>query len=436
MGKSGSQMSDYTKTMGLVKVKFNNPKYNYSTSVSGDISESEARKYFVGKMFDVGTYPKENMQKAIDIEFYPKGTYDESYSKGGAMKKANNDYLYVKAITNEQLEVLKDIIPILNKNGIQLRFGTYIGKSPQTLLFDFNYQDGILRVNGSGYNGDYLPTFDDEEFGDKQQFLEIVNNLKKEGVFAKGGAIYKGNKVRIKDSGRTMKVKSIAKGKKGYVEFTGDAGTFLKGDLEKMAKGGITNEKYRELDKISDWKIIRKKEHPKKNGVFLTLSQSDDYYKIVPIYKGKELPRTSTYFLNKKSAEEDFNNTIKKYFAKGGMMAKGGKTKKRKDPPIVRGYFDDEPYEYGQGGKIDKNDYVVFAYKDRYKILKVFKTEMEAQKYAKKLAHQYQNIYGFKSYDKFLKHKAEDKKFAKIGKESKYEQGGTMGGFNYSIGGL
>lgn len=31
--------------------------------------------------------------------------------------------------------------------------------------------------------------------------------------------------------------------------------------------------------------------------------------------------------------------------------AKGGKTKKGKqDPPIVRGYFDDEPYEYGDGG--------------------------------------------------------------------------------------
>ena len=35
---------------------------------------------------------------------------------------------------------------------------------------------------------------------------------------------------------------------------------------------------------------------------------------------------------------------------KSGLMAKGGKTKKRKDPPIVRGYFDDEPYEYGNGG--------------------------------------------------------------------------------------
>ena len=87
MAKGGSTMYDYTKTMGLVKVKFSNPKYNYSTSVSGDISETEARKYFVGKMFDVGSYPKENMQKVVDIEFFPKGTYDETYAKGGKTKK-------------------------------------------------------------------------------------------------------------------------------------------------------------------------------------------------------------------------------------------------------------------------------------------------------------------------------------------------------------
>jgi len=93
--------------------------------------------------------------------------------------------------------------------------------------------------------------------------------MEAEGIkFAKGGAIYKGDKVRIKDSNKSMVVREIAKGKKGYVEFSGDKGTYLKGDLERFAKGG--------------------------------------------------------------------------------------KTKKRKDPPIVRGYFEDEPYEYGSGGKMKK----------------------------------------------------------------------------------
>jgi hypothetical protein len=57
--------------------------------------------------------------------------------------------------------------------------------------------------------------------------------------YGKGGAIYKGDKVRIKDSNKTMVVKSIAKGKKGYVEFSGSEGTFLKGDLEKFEDGGM-----------------------------------------------------------------------------------------------------------------------------------------------------------------------------------------------------
>lgn len=56
-----------------------------------------------------------------------------------------------------------------------------------------------------------------------------------------GGAIYKGDKVKIKGSNKTMVVKNIAKGKKGYVEFTGDAGTYLKGDLEKFEEGGMTS---------------------------------------------------------------------------------------------------------------------------------------------------------------------------------------------------
>ena len=38
----------------------------------------------------------------------------------------------------------------------------------------------------------------------------------------------------------------------------------------------------------------------------------------------------------------------------GGIMAKGGKTKKGKqDPPVIRGYVDDEPYEYGDGGTMN-----------------------------------------------------------------------------------
>lgn len=75
--QTGGGVDDYTKNLARVKVKFANPKYNYETSVSGEITEQEARKYFVGQTFDMGVYPKENMQKVIDIEFFAKGTYEQ-----------------------------------------------------------------------------------------------------------------------------------------------------------------------------------------------------------------------------------------------------------------------------------------------------------------------------------------------------------------------
>jgi hypothetical protein len=85
----GGTMTDYTQYMGMVEVKFANPKYNYEATVSGDITEMEARKYFVGQMFDVGVYPRENMQKVIDIVFHPKGTY----AKGGGIDNSEVEEL-------------------------------------------------------------------------------------------------------------------------------------------------------------------------------------------------------------------------------------------------------------------------------------------------------------------------------------------------------
>jgi hypothetical protein len=52
-----------------VKVIFKNPKYNYTTSVSDQTTESDARKYFVKSQFDLGVYPNEDLQVCIDIEF-------------------------------------------------------------------------------------------------------------------------------------------------------------------------------------------------------------------------------------------------------------------------------------------------------------------------------------------------------------------------------
>ena len=97
---NGGSTDDYTKNLARVKVKFSNPKYDYITSVSGEITESDARQYFVGQVFDMGEYPKENMQRVIDIEFYPKGTYAD----GGGVEKIPSNLQ--KQIENATIKIV------------------------------------------------------------------------------------------------------------------------------------------------------------------------------------------------------------------------------------------------------------------------------------------------------------------------------------------
>jgi len=80
--------------LGVVEVKFSDPKYNYQTNVNPKITEKEAREYFVGKRFDLGVFPKEDYQECIDIDFTPAN----KYADGGVLKvsKGENDKYYWK----------------------------------------------------------------------------------------------------------------------------------------------------------------------------------------------------------------------------------------------------------------------------------------------------------------------------------------------------
>jgi hypothetical protein len=63
-------------------------------------------------------------------------------------------------------------------------------------------------------------------------------------------------------------------------------------------------------------------------------------------------------------------------FEKGGYMAKGGKTK---DQEVVRGYFEDEAYEYGKGGKTKSFYEVVYVDRgDSKKVVAKFLDKNEA----------------------------------------------------------
>jgi len=63
-------MADRRRKLNTVRFIFKNKGYNYITSVSSHLKEEDARKYFVGQTFDVGRFPKEDLQKVIDIEFF------------------------------------------------------------------------------------------------------------------------------------------------------------------------------------------------------------------------------------------------------------------------------------------------------------------------------------------------------------------------------
>ncbi len=90
------------------------------------------------------------------------------------MDKIDNKTLVKHAITDEQLSVLMDIIPVLNKKGIRLRFGTAIGKYPQTIIFDKGYQDSILRISANGYDSEYLPQYNGETFSDADELETLI----------------------------------------------------------------------------------------------------------------------------------------------------------------------------------------------------------------------------------------------------------------------
>jgi hypothetical protein len=57
------------RQLNAVEVIFENPEYNYTTSVSSNATEESSRKYFVGKFFDVAPYPQEQFEQVVDINF-------------------------------------------------------------------------------------------------------------------------------------------------------------------------------------------------------------------------------------------------------------------------------------------------------------------------------------------------------------------------------
>lgn len=65
----GGGIGKVSNRLHTVEVMFDNPEYNYQTVVSPNSTEESAREYFVGQSFNVASYPKEQMEKIVDIKF-------------------------------------------------------------------------------------------------------------------------------------------------------------------------------------------------------------------------------------------------------------------------------------------------------------------------------------------------------------------------------
>lgn len=77
--------------------------------------------------------------------------------------------------TDEQEEALGNIQEWAEKLKFRLHYGTSIGKSPQTVILDHKYQDGLIYVNDDGNI-----KVDDKEVWSFQTFKTAIDTYLKE----------------------------------------------------------------------------------------------------------------------------------------------------------------------------------------------------------------------------------------------------------------
>lgn len=145
--------------LNSVDVIFQNPEYNYTTSVASTVTEESAREYFVGKRLNVGTYPEENLQEVIDINFYQGG----------------KDSLLQKGIENQyQAKTVKQVWELWTEEQREHFLSDHYPH------FDGEFSDRIDYKDYSWYD---LP--------DKVKY--VVSMHVREGQYKDGGAIDYGN---------------------------------------------------------------------------------------------------------------------------------------------------------------------------------------------------------------------------------------------------
>ena len=93
----------------------------------------------------------------LDYEDESEGDYEENFLSEAISSKDITDW----CDTTEQEETLKLINRIAKRENVSLRFGTKVGKYPQSLIIDHDYQDNAIRIYPNG-----ACTIKDKKFGD------------------------------------------------------------------------------------------------------------------------------------------------------------------------------------------------------------------------------------------------------------------------------
>ena len=279
-------------------------------------AKKEQIKFAKGGSVEDKEYVLEHYYVYVHRDSYEEGELDMVHSWDSSDYQENNQTFSSKSAL---MDFIKEVIDrdTYEDNAIDDYF--MIDSDDDGTTIDYSV---LCKYNDLDRGYDHYEKASDEE---KEQWkkgdLELfsvgftfkvkVYEPRKKAEFAKGGPIYEGHKVRIKDSGKTMKVTDISKNKKNQVEFSGDEGTYLIGDIEKMEKGGrilVGRFDEKQLKNKEDKKAIEKAQKEsgltyidskiiKKGGkMFMEvhLIPNEEYYKSSKFAKGG-VPKGVTY---------------------------------------------------------------------------------------------------------------------------------------------
>lgn len=287
-----------------------------------------------------------------------------------------------------------------------------------------------MLKKGMLFDEDVYGGIEKEDYNDLPEKVKNVFKKYNKIVMKKGGLISVGDNVKILPTGKTMKVTSIAKNKKGQVEFTGADGVYLIGDLQKMAKGGElemakkgTMLEENAMTKAQIKKALQKymRKEPKKIGDKefhdIMLSASYVYGFDLNSKKGKEITNYIFESISANFYPDNIVDIVMRYLEKVNKINKAEKgTNIKTNKMATNKKLDKEYAAQGPGERTSKKFATIYR--------------KDGSSFRRKNANQYypDGVPGGEDYT--------EKRINRTDKNLYYEDGGSVAPFVYGIGGL